>query len=102
MPWPSKSTAIVSLDRVSVTGSTVRSTVARIGPSIPVDAPGFRWVDVRDRGGGGPVLPADAAGGQAASTDLWGSGVVHMPVDDPVLALVEPGRVSGVIVDIRC
>lgn len=35
MPWPSKSTAMVSLDRVSVSDSTVRSTVARIGPSIP-------------------------------------------------------------------
>ena len=35
MPWPSKSTAMVSLDGDSVSGSTVRSTVARIGPSIP-------------------------------------------------------------------
>ena len=46
MPWPSKSTAIVSLDRVvaerfdgEVDGGPDRSVDA-------VDAPGFGWVDV--------------------------------------------------------
>jgi hypothetical protein len=35
-------------------------------------------------------------------TDLRGSGVVHTPVDDTVVPLVEPGRVGGVFVDFRC
>jgi len=35
IPWPSKSTEMVSRDRVSVSGSTMTSTVARIDPSMP-------------------------------------------------------------------
>ena len=35
MPCPSKPTAMVSRELVSVSGSTVRSTVARMGPSMP-------------------------------------------------------------------
>src|SRR2546430_1105523 len=35
MPWPVKSTLIVSREREPVTGSTRTSTAARIGPSVP-------------------------------------------------------------------
>src|SRR5690349_10289199 len=35
MPWPVKSTLMVSRERESVTGSTRTSTAARIGPSVP-------------------------------------------------------------------
>ena len=35
MPYPVKSTLMVSRDRASVTGSTWTSTTARIGPSVP-------------------------------------------------------------------
>ncbi len=35
MPWPVKSTAMVRRDRWAVRGSTVRSTMALMGPSMP-------------------------------------------------------------------
>ena len=35
MPWPVKSTEMVNRDRSAVNGSTVRSTIARMGPSVP-------------------------------------------------------------------
>ncbi len=35
MPWPSKLMVMVRRDRVSVRGSTVTSTLARMGPSMP-------------------------------------------------------------------
>ena len=35
MPWPVKSTLMVSREREPVTGSTSTSTAARIGPSMP-------------------------------------------------------------------
>ncbi len=35
MPYPSKSTAMVSRELVSVAGSTVMLTAARMGPSMP-------------------------------------------------------------------
>jgi hypothetical protein len=35
MPWPVKSTLMVSREREPVTGSTRTSTAARIGPSVP-------------------------------------------------------------------
>jgi hypothetical protein len=47
MPWPMKSTAILTRALDSVTGSTVTSTVARTGPSIPrtpQDRGGSTWV----------------------------------------------------------
>src|SRR4029450_784572 len=34
-PWPSNSTAMLRRERVSARGSTVTSTVARMGPSMP-------------------------------------------------------------------
>ena len=70
MPWPSKSTAMVSRDRVSaerfdgeVDGGPDRSVDA-------ADAPRSGRVDVGELGGAGSVGAADAAGGQAACADL--------------------------------
>ncbi len=41
MPWPVKSTLMVSREREPVTGSTRTSTAARIGPSVPRTAQVF-------------------------------------------------------------
>ena len=88
---------MVSRDRVSVTGSTVTSTVARIGSVDAPHAPGPGRVDVGQLGGDGPAGAADAPGGHALRAHLRRvPGRLQVTVDDALLPLVEPGRVGGV------
>ena len=96
MPWPAKSTAMVSRDRCAVDrfdgdvdGGADRSVDA-------AHAPGVWRVDVGDLGGAGPVGAADAPGGEALVADGGVAGLVHVAVDDALLPLVEAGRVGGV------
>ena len=59
MPWPVKSTLMVSREREPVTGSTRTSTAARIGPSVP-RTPKVRGGSICKLGSGRAVGAADA------------------------------------------
>jgi ketosteroid isomerase-like protein len=71
-------------------------------PVDAVDAPRPGRIDVGDRRRGRPVRPADAPGGLALRSDLRGAGLVHVPLHDTVLPLIEPGGVGRVVEDFRC
>ena len=99
MPWPVKSTLMVSLDRESVTGSTRTSTVARIGPSVP------RTPQVR----GGSMCESSEMTWRLAppmrrvvthfvpTCGSWApsAGRVQVPAFHAFLPLAEQGRVGG-------
>ena len=95
MPCPSKLTAMVSRELVSVRGSTVTSTVAD-GSVDALHAPCPGCVDVGELGGDGPVGSADAPGGQALRAHLRGAGLTEVTVDDALLPFVEACGAGGV------
>ncbi len=88
-PCPQKSTAIVSRELVSVRGSTVTSTVARMGPSIP-RTPHVRsasmWVssEVAAR-----LAPPMRRVVNALRARLHGAGSGQVTVDDTLLPFAE-------------
>src|SRR5580692_9290624 len=92
MPWPVKSTLMVSRDREPVTGSTRTSTAARIGPSVP------RTPQAR---GGSICTSSDVDGRLAPPMRRVVGQAVHVPVHHALLPLAEPGRVGGVGEDLR-
>ena len=78
----------------SVRGSTARSTMARMGPSMP-RTPRVVGGLMCDFGGARAVGAAGSPGG-AAVCAYGGARLVHVATDDALLPLVGVGRVGGV------
>src|SRR4051794_8570782 len=96
MPWPWKSTLMVSRDRDSVRGSTSRSTLAPDGAVEAADTPGVGRVDAHDLGRRRTLGATDATGGDALVSDLRHSLPIHAAGDNAVLPFVEVCRVDSV------
>jgi hypothetical protein len=70
MPYPAKSIVMVTLDRWSLSsGSTVTSTAARIGPSIPRTPQRWGGSTLGDFGCHNPIGEPDPPGGRALVAD---------------------------------
>ena len=87
MPWPSKSTAMVSRDRSSVEGLDGEVDGGPDRPVDAADAPGPGRVDVGDVGGGRRFGPPMRRVVMHRAPTSGVPALVHAPVDDTLSAI---------------